>query len=191
MHSTFGILFSSIFVSNIILSRFLGMCSFLGVSKNFKNSVGMSAAVSFVMLLATMLSYACYHLLLVPYHLEYLKTLVFILAIATLVQLVEMFMKKAMPSLHKAMGIYLPLITTNCAILGIALINVESNYNFLDSCVNSIGTSIGYTMAILLFSCIRERLDEKALPKCLQNLPIALITASCMSISMMGMSGIH
>lgn len=96
-----------------------------------------------------------------------------------------------MPSLHKAMGIYLPLITTNCAILGIALINVESNYSFLDSCVNSIGTSIGYTMAILLFSCIRERLDEKALPKCLQNLPIALITASCMSISMMGMSGIH
>lgn len=138
MHSTFGILFSSIFVSNIILSRFLGMCSFLGVSKNFKNSVGMSAAVSFVMLLASMLSYACYHLLLVPYHLEYLKTLVFILAIATLVQLVEMFMKKAMPSLHKAMGIYLPLITTNCAILGIALINVESNYNFIDSCVNSI-----------------------------------------------------
>ena len=190
MHSTFGILFSSIFVTNIILSRFLGMCSFLGVSKNFKNSVGMSAAVSFVMLLASMLSYACYHLLLVPNHLEYLKTLVFILAIATLVQLVEMFMKKAMPSLHKAMGIYLPL-TTNCAILGIALINVESNYSFLDSCVNSIGTSIGYTMAILLFSCIRERLDEKALPKCLQNLPIALITASCMSISMMGMSGIH
>ena len=186
MHSTFGILFSSIFVTNIILSRFLGMCSFLGVSKNFKNSVGMSAAVSF-----SMLSYACYHLLLVPNHLEYLKTLVFILAIATLVQLVEMFMKKAMPSLHKAMGIYLPLITTNCAILGIALINVESNYNFLDSCVNSIGTSIGYTMAILLFSCIRERLDENALPKCLRNLPIALITASCMSISMMGMSGIH
>ena len=167
------------------------MCSFLGVSKNFKNSVGMSAAVSFVMLLSTMLSYASYHLLLEPYHLEYLKTLVFLLAIATLVQLVEMFMKNAMPSLHGAMGIYLSLITTNSAILGIALINVESNYSFLDSCVNSIGTSIGYTMAILLFSCIRERLDEKALPKCLQNLPIALITASCMSISMMGMSGIH
>ena len=177
MDSTFGILFSSIFVTNIILSRFLGMCSFLGVSKNFKNSAGMSAAVSFVMLLATMLSYACYHLLLVPFHLEYLKTLVFILAIATLVQLVEMFMKKAMPA--------------NCAILGIALINVENNYGFIDSCVNSIGTSLGYTMAILLFSCIRERLNEKALPKCLQNLPIALITASCMSISMMGMSGIH
>ena len=149
--SIFGILFSSIFVSNIILSRFLGMCSFLGVSKNFNNSLGMGAAVTFVMLLATMLSYALYHLILVPFDLTYLKTLVFILSIATLVQLVEMFMKKTMPALHKAMGIYLPLITTNCAILGIALINVESNYNFLQSVANSIGTSLGYTMAILLF----------------------------------------
>ena len=191
MGSTFGIILGAIFVSNIILSQFLGMCSFLGVSKNFNNSVGMSAAVSFVMLLATILSYGIYYLLLVPYHLEYLNTLVFILAIATLVQLVEMFMKKAMPALHKAMGIYLPLITTNCAILGIALINVTKNYDFIDSVANSIGTSLGYTMAILLFSCIRERLDEDALPKCLRSLPIALITASCMSISMMGMSGIH
>ena len=191
MGSTFGIIFGAIFVSNIILSQFLGMCSFLGVSKNFNNSVGMSAAISFVMLLATILSYGIYYLLLVPYHLEYLNTLVFILAIATLVQLVEMFMKKAMPALHKAMGIYLPLITTNCAILGIALINVTKNYDFIDSVANSIGTSLGYTMAILLFSCIRERLDEDALPKCLRSLPIALITASCMSISMMGMSGIH
>ena len=191
MGSTFGIIFGAIFVSNIILSQFLGMCSFLGVSKNFNNSVGMSAAVSFVMLLATILSYGIYYLLLVPYHLEYLNTLVFILAIATLVQLVEMFMKKAMPALHKAMGIYLPLITSNCAILGIALINVTKNYDFIDSVANSIGTSLGYTMAILLFSCIRERLDEDALPKCLRSLPIALITASCMSISMMGMSGIH
>ena len=178
--SIFGILFSSIFVSNIILSRFLGMCSFLGVSKNFNNSLGMGAAVTFVMLLATMLSYALYHLILV-----------FILSIATLVQLVEMFMKKTMPALHKAMGIYLPLITTNCAILGIALINVESNYNFLQSVANSIGTSLGYTMAILLFSCIREKLNEDMIPSCLRNLPIALITAACMSIAMMGMSGIH
>ena len=162
--SIFGILFSSIFVSNIILSRFLGMCSFLGVSKNFNNSLGMGAAVTFVMLLATMLSYALYHLILVPFDLTYLKTLVFILSIATLVQLVEMFMKKTMPALHKAMGIYLPLITTNCAILGIALINVESNYNFLQSVANSIGTSLGYTMAILLFSCIREKLNEDMIP---------------------------
>ena len=143
------------------------------------------------MLLATMLSYALYHLILVPFDLTYLKTLVFILSIATLVQLVEMFMKKTMPALHKAMGIYLPLITTNCAILGIALINVESNYNFLQSVANSIGTSLGYTMAILLFSCIREKLNEDMIPSCLRNLPIALITAACMSIAMMGMSGIH
>lgn len=191
MGNSFAILFSAIFVTNIILSQFLGMCSFLGVSKNFNNSAGMSAAVGFVMLLASILAYSLYHLLLVPFHLEYLQTLVFILAIATLVQLVEMFMKKFMPALHKAMGIYLPLITTNCAILGVALNNVTKGYNFPEAIANCIGTSLGYTMAILLFSCIRERLDEKALPKCLQNLPIALITASCMSISMMGMSGIH
>ena len=123
--SIFGILFSSIFVSNIILSRFLGMCSFLGVSKNFNNSLGMGAAVTFVMLLATMLSYALYHLILVPFDLTYLKTLVFILSIATLVQLVEMFMKKTMPALHKAMGIYLPLITTNCCVLGVTILAVQ------------------------------------------------------------------
>ncbi len=191
MGNSFAILFSAIFVTNIILSQFLGMCSFLGVSKNFNNSAGMSAAVGFVMLLASILAYSLYHLLLVPFHLEYLQTLVFILAIATLVQLVEMFMKKFMPALHKAMGIYLPLITTNCAILGVALNNVTKGYNFPEAIANCIGTSLGYTMAILLFSCIRERLDEQHLPKCLRVLPIALITASCMSIAMMGMSGIH
>ena len=136
-------------------------------------------------------SYGVYHGLLVPYHLEYLQTLVFILAIAALVQLVEMFMKKSMPALHKAMGVYLPLITTNCAILGIALINVTKNYGLIDSIANSIGTSLGYTMAILLFSCIRERLDEDQMPPCMRVLPIALITASFMSIALMGMSGIH
>ena len=191
MDSTFGIIFSAVFISNIILAQFLGLCSFLGVSKNFKNAFGMSAAVAFVMLLATILCFGVYHGLLVPYHLEYLQTLVFILAIAALVQLVEMFMKKSMPALHKAMGVYLPLITTNCAILGIALINVTKNYSLVDSIANSIGTSLGYTMAILLFSCIRERLDEDQMPRCLRVLPIALITASFMSIALMGMSGIH
>ena len=191
MDSTLGIIFSAVFISNIILAQFLGLCSFLGVSKNFKNAFGMSAAVAFVMLLATILCYGVYHGLLAPYHLEYLQTLVFILAIAALVQLVEMFMKKTMPALHKAMGVYLPLITTNCAILGIALINITKNYSLVDSIANSIGTSLGYTMAILLFSCIRERLDEDQMPPCLRVLPIALITASFMSIALMGMSGIH
>ena len=188
--STITIMMSVILVNNYVLSQFLGICPFLGVSKKLDAAAGMGFAVIFVMVLATAATWPIMQVL-DTFKIGYLQTVVFILVIAALVQLVEMFMKKAMPSLHKAMGIYLPLITTNCAILGIALINVESNYSFLDSCVNSIGTSIGYTMAILLFSCIRERLDEKALPKCLQNLPIALITASCMSISMMGMSGIH
>lgn len=191
MDSIFGIVFSGIFVTNVILSQFLGLCSFLGVSKSFKNAFGMSAAVSFVLLLATMLSYGVYHFVLAPFGLDYLKTLAFILAIATLVQLVEMFMKKAMPSLHKAMGVYLPLITTNCCILGVAIINVTKNFDFIQSIANAVGTALGYTMAMLLFSCIRERLDESQLPQCMKNLPIALLTASCMSIALMGMSGIH
>lgn len=191
MDSIFGIVFSGIFVTNVILSQFLGLCSFLGVSKSFKNAGGMSAAVAFVLLLATMLSYVIYHTVLAPFGLDYLKTLVFILAIATLVQLVEMFMKKAMPALHKAMGVYLPLITTNCCILGVAILNVTKNYDFIQSMANAIGTALGYTMAMLLFSCIRERLDESQLPNCMKNLPIALLTASCMSIALMGMSGIH
>jgi len=191
MGGTFGILFSAALVSNVILAKFLGLCSFLGVSKSFKNSFGMSAAVTFVMMLATAASYGIYYAFLVPTHLEYLKTLVFILAIATLVQLVEMFMRKNTPALHKAMGVYLPLITTNCAILGVALLNVTLNYDFIDSMVNALGTSLGYTVAILLFSCIRERMDETQLPPCLRVLPIALITASCMSIALMGLGGIH
>ena len=191
MDSTFGIIFSAIFVTNIILSQFLGLCSFLGVSKSLKNSLGMSAAVAFVMILATILSWVIYYLFLVPYDLVYLKTLVFILSIATLVQLVEMFMKKNMPTLHKAMGVFLPLITTNCAILGIALINVQRDYTFAQSITNAIGTAAGYAMAIVLFSCLRERLEGPEMPQCMRNLPIALITASCMSIALMGMSGIH
>ncbi len=191
MDSIFGIVFSGIFVTNVILSQFLGLCSFLGVSKSFKNAGGMSAAVSFVLILATIISYLAYHFILLPFGLDYLKTLVFILAIATLVQLVEMFMKKAMPPLHKAMGVYLPLITTNCCILGVAILNVTKNYNFVESMANAVGTALGYTMAMLLFSCIRERLDESQLPGCMKNLPIALLTASCMSIALMGMSGIH
>ena len=180
----------AILTNNFIFSQFLGICPFLGVSKKIDTAVGMGAAVTFVMGLASAFCYLI-NLVLVPLNLAFMQTVAYILVIASLVQFVEMFLKKNIPTLYTALGVYLPLITTNCAILGIALINVESNYSFLDSCVNSIGTSIGYTMAILLFSCIRERLDEKALPKCLQNLPIALITASCMSISMMGMSGVH
>ena len=191
MDSTFGIVFSALFVSNIVLSQFLGLCSFLGVSKNLGNALGMSAAVAFVMILASTISWFLYEFFLVPYDLGYLKIIVFILAIAALVQLLEMFMKKEMPALHKAMGVFLPLITTNCAILGIALINVQKEYTLFNATVNAISTAAGYTLALVIFSCIRERLEEAELPDCMENLPIALITASCMAISLMGLAGTH
>ena len=191
MDSTFGIIFSALFVSNIVLSQFLGLCSFLGVSKNLGNALGMSAAVAFVMIMASTISWLLYDLFLVPYNLGYQKIIVFILAIAALVQLLEMFMKKEMPALHKAMGVFLPLITTNCTILGIALINVQKEYNFFNATVNAISTAAGYTLALVIFSCIRERLEESELPDCMKNLPIALITASCMAISLMGLAGMH
>ena len=191
MDSTFGIVFSAIFVSNILLSQFLGLCSFLGVSKNLHNALGMSGAVAFVMVMASTISWVLYEWFLLPLNLQYLKIIVFILAIAALVQLLEMFLKKEMPALHKAMGVFLPLITTNCAIMGIALINVQKEYTFFHATVNSISTAFGYTLALVVFSCIRERLEEANLPASMENLPIALITASCMAISLMGLSGMH
>ena len=191
MDSTFGIVFSAIFVSNILLSQFLGLCSFLGVSKNLHNALGMSGAVAFVMVMASTISWALYEWFLLPLNLQYLKIIVFILAIAALVQLLEMFLKKEMPALYKAMGVFLPLITTNCAIMGIALINVQKEYTFFHATVNSVSTAVGYTLALVVFSCIRERLEEANLPASMENLPIALITASCMAISLMGLSGMH
>ncbi len=191
MDGTFAILFSSIFISNIVLAQFLGICSFLGVSKNMRNAAGMSAAVTFVMLLSALITWLIYNYLLLPLALDYLKTIVFILAIASLVQLVEMFLKKHSPSLYKGMGVFLPLITTNCAILGVALLNIQKEYTLWQSMVNAAGTAIGYTLALVIFSCIRERLDPAALPQVMKDLPIALITASCMSLALMGLAGIH
>ncbi|MGE4588036.1 MAG: electron transport complex protein RnfA [Acidaminococcaceae bacterium] len=191
MDSTFGIIFSALFVSNIVLSQFLGLCSFLGVSKNLRNALGMSAAVAFVMIMASTISWFLYNWFLVPYNLGYLKIIVFILAIAALVQFLEMFMKKEMPSIHKAMGVFLPLITTNCAIMGIALINVQKEYSFFNAIINAVSTAAGYTLALIVFSCIRERLEDAMLPRSMENLPIALITASCMAISLLGLSGMH
>lgn len=185
MDSTFGIIFSALFVSNIVLSQFLGLCSFLGVSKNLRNALGMSAAVAFVMIMASTISWLLYNWFLVPYNLGYLKIIVFILAIAALVQFLEMFMKKEMPAIHKAMGVFLPLITTNCAIMGISLINVQKEYSLFNATVNAISTAAGYTLALVVFSCIRERLEDSKLPSSMENLPIALITASCMAISLM------
>ncbi len=151
----------------------------------------MSAAVAFVMLMSSVITWLIHYLLLVPLELGYLKTIIFILTIASLVQLVEMFLKKYMPPLYKAMGVFLPLITTNCAILGVALINIQKNYGLLQSVLNAAGTAAGYTLALVLFSCIRERLAENDIPEAMRELPIALITASCMSLAIMGFAGIH
>ena len=180
----------SAIVNNVVLSQFLGICPFLGVSKKLNTAVGMSAAVIFVMLLATAVTYPINAKLLVPNDLEYLQTIVFILVIAALVQLVEIILKKYMPALYNALGIYLPLITTNCAVLGVVLINVENNYNFGQSMMRSLGGGLGFMLAMVMFAGVRERLESCDVPKFLQGLPITLIAASLTSVSFLGFSGV-
>lgn len=185
-----SILLTGILTENFILAKFLGICPFLGVSKKLNTAVGMSAAVIFVMLLATAVTYPINAKLLVPNDLEYLQTIVFILVIAALVQLVEIVLKKYIPSLYNALGIYLPLITTNCAVLGVVLINVENNYNFGQSMMRSLGGGLGFMLAMVMFAGVRERLESCDLPKFLQGLPITLIAASLTSVSFLGFSGV-
>ena len=181
----------SIFVNNIILSRFLGCCPFLGVSTKSGTAKGMGVAVIFVLVLAAIMTWLAYHLVLVPLHIEYLYTLSFILIIAALVQFVELALKKINPALYKSLGIFLPLITTNCAVLGVAVINMNENYTLVQSIVNALGSSAGFLLAIVLMAGIRERIDDVAdIPKCLRGLPIALVTAGLMSIAFMGFAGI-
>ena len=177
-------------VNNFILVQFLGICPFMGVSKKLDTAVGMGLAVTFVMGLASAFTWAVNEWLLVPLHLEYMKTVAFILVIAALVQFVEMFLQKAMPSLYAALGIYLPLITTNCAVLGVALNNIQYGYNFLESVVYGITGGLGFLLAIVLFASIRERLEFSEVPKCFEGFPIALITAGLMALSFMGFSGL-
>ena len=184
------ILLTGILTDNFVLSKFLGICPFLGVSKKLNTAVGMSAAVIFVMLLATAVTYPINAKLLVPNDLEYLQTIVFILVIAALVQLVEIILKKYMPALYNALGIYLPLITTNCAVLGVVLINVENNYNFGQSMMRSLGGGLGFMLAMVMFAGVRERLESCDVPKILQGLPITLIAASLTSVSFLGFSGV-
>ena len=184
------IMLSAVFVNNYVLSRFLGICPFLGVSKKLNQAVGMSVAVIFVMLLATAATYPVQMYLLNPNNLGYLQTIVFILVIATLVQLVEIVMKKVMPPLYKALGVYLPLITTNCAVLGVAILNVEQGYSFLGSVWYSFCAAIGFTLAIVLFAGLRERLETADIPEFLKGFPIALITAGLMSIAFLGFQGL-
>ena len=185
-----SILLTGILTENFILAKFLGICPFLGVSKKLNTAVGMSAAVIFVMLLSTAVTYPINAKLLVPNDLEYLHTIVFILVIAALVQLVEIILKKYMPALYNALGIYLPLITTNCAVLGVVLINVENNYNFGQSMMRSLGGGLGFMLAMVMFAGVRERLESCDVPKFLQGLPITLIAASLTSVSFLGFSGV-
>lgn len=185
-----SILITGILTENFILAKFLGICPFLGVSKKLNTAVGMSAAVIFVMLLSTAVTYPINAKLLVPNGLEYLQTIVFILVIAALVQLVEIILKKYMPALYNALGIYLPLITTNCAVLGVVLINVENNYNFGQSMMRSLGGGLGFMLAMVMFAGVRERLESCDVPKFLQGLPITLIAASLTSVSFLGFSGV-
>lgn len=188
--SLFSIALGAILVENYILVQFLGICPFLGVSKNTDTSVGMSMAVIFVMTIASAFTYLVNKYLLVLLGLEYMQTVVFILVIAALVQLVEMFLQKSVPSLYQALGIYLPLITTNCAVLGVALLNVEAGYTFIESVVNGFASAVGFSLALLLFATIRERLEFSDVPKAFEGFPIALITAALLAMSFMGFSGL-
>ena len=184
------IIVGSALVNNIILSQFQGLCPFLGVSKKVDTSIGMGAAVIFVITLASIATNLVYALVLVPLHLEYLQTIAFILVIAALVQFVEMFLKKSMPSLYSALGVFLPLITTNCAVLGSALTNVQKGYNFIFSVANGLGTAVGFTVAIVLLVSIRESIEDNDIPYNFQGSPIVLITSGLMAIAFMGFSGL-
>jgi Na+-translocating ferredoxin:NAD+ oxidoreductase subunit A len=184
------IIVSTIFINNIVLAKFLGICPFLGVSKNTSTAVGMGAAVVFVMTLSTIMTYLVHHYILLPMEIAYMQTVTYILVIAFLVQVVEIILKKVSPDLYQALGVYLPLITTNCTILGVAILVIQNNFNLLQSVVFAIGNSIGFTLAIALFSSIREQLDNADLPEYMQGIPAALITASILSMAFMGFAGL-
>ncbi len=181
---------ASAFVNNVVLSQFLGICPFLGVSKNVKTAGGMGGAVIFVITIASLVTSIIYKGILVPTHLEYLQTIVFILVIAALVQFVEMFLKKAMPPLYNALGVYLPLITTNCAVLGVALTNVQKSYSILEGLVYGIGTAVGFTVAIVLMAGIREKIEYNDITESFQGTPIVLVTSGLMAIAFFGFSGL-
>ena len=185
-----SIFFTMILVDNYVLSKFLGICPFLGVSKKLDSAVGMSLAVTFVMVMATAATWPIQKLILDPNGMGYLQTIVFILIIATLVQLLESFLKKFIPSLYKALGVYLPLITTNCAILGVTILNIDNGYNFMESIVCAAGAGIGFLLAMVLFSGVRRRVEAAKPPKCFEGLPITLVAAAMVSMSFMGFGGI-
>lgn len=190
MADLFTLFISAVLINNIILSKFTGMCPFLGVSKKSSSAVGMGAAVTFVIFAASLITYALYYMVLDPLEIQYMKLITFILVIASLVQFVEMVIKKFSPSLYKALGIYLPLITTNCAVLYVVLENIAQGYNFIQMCVYSLGVSFGFLLIIVVFSKIRERLDSSDTPKYFKGNPIALITCALMALAFSGLAGL-
>lgn len=181
---------AGIFVNNYVLSQFLGICPFLGVSKKVETAAGMGMAVIFVMSLAAAVAWLVYNLILVPLEITYLYNIAFILVIASLVQFVEMFLKKSAPALYQALGVFLPLITTNCAVLGVAVLNMQKGYNFIEAVLNGLGGAAGFALAIVLFAGIRERIADNDTPKAFDGFPLALLTAGLMSIAFLGFSGL-
>ena len=189
MQAILGIILSAILSENFILVKFYGICPFMGVSKKIDTALGMGMAVTFVMAIASAACYAV-NVLLVKLRLDYMQTVAFILVIAAIVQVVEMFLKKSVPALYKALGVYLPLITTNCAVLGVVLVNVQKGYNFLLSVVNGAAGGLGFTVAIVLFASVRERVNRADCPACFKGFPIALISAGLLALAFMGFSGL-
>lgn len=183
------ILLNAMLCDNFVLSKFMGICPFLGVSKKLDSAVGMGAAVTFVMVCATVCTYPIYYGVLVPMGLEYMKTIAFILIIALFVQLIEMILKKNIPSLYSALGVYLPLITTNCAVLGVTILNIDNSFSFFDSVINSLGGGLGFAMTLVIFSGVRSRIEAADVPQTFKGVPSTLIAAAIVSLSFMGFSG--
>ena len=188
--SYFAIIIGAIFVNNVVLAQFLGICPFLGVSSKVDTSLGMGAAVTFVMALASIVAWSIQEFILVPLHIEYMQTIVFILVIAALVQMVEIVLKKVSPSLYQALGIFLPLITTNCAVLGVAILMIQKEFNLLQSFTYSVSTALGFALALVIFAGIRERLELDDMPKAMRGIPISLIVAAILAMAFMGFSGL-
>ena len=186
----FAIIIGAIFVNNVVLSQFLGICPFLGVSSKVETSLGMSMAVTFVMALAAVVTWCLHHYILIPFGIEYMQTISFILVIAALVQMVEIVLKKVSPSLYQALGIFLPLITTNCAVLGVAIISIQKDFDLVTSVIYSVSIAIGFALALVLFAGIRERLEVEDVPQAFRGVPIALITAGLLAMAFMGFANV-
>ena len=190
MKTMLVILLSAMLTDNFVLSKFMGICPFLGVSKKLDSAVGMGIAVTFVMICATLVTYPIHHGILVPNHLEYFDTVVFILVIALFVQLVENFLKKCVPSLYKSLGVYLPLITTNCAVLGVTVLNIDNGFTFVNSIINALGAGLGFMLSLIIFSGVRKKLEYADIPETFKGVPATLIAASIVSVSFMGFAGL-